>query len=371
MHAVCRQLEKQIARQGVIPFSQFMETALYCPECGYYERTEGALGRRGDFYTAVSVGPLFGELLAQCFGAWLAALFQQSPGSALQLVEAGAHDGQLALDLLSALRQQRPALAARAEYLIVEPSVRRRAWQQAKLKEFAGCVRWVSGWDAVPLGGVRGVIFCNELLDALPVHRLAWDARAGAWVELGVTLRAGEFAWERMPLSVTAPSLPAELLAVLPDGFATEVCPAAVSWWRAAAGALGEGKLVMCDYGLEALDFFRPERADGTVRAYHAHRLVADLLARPGEQDLTAHVNFTGLIRAGEDAGLKTESLLTQAKFLTDIARQAWAEPPGGAPVPAGRPGAAAWTPARTRQFQTLTHPEHLGRAFRVLTQAR
>jgi SAM-dependent MidA family methyltransferase len=361
MNAVRRHLEKQIARQGVIPFSQFMETALYCPDCGYYERTSRVVGRRGDFYTAVSAGPLFGELLAHRFGDWLEDCATRNAGGGAQLVEAGAHDGQLALDLLSALGHQRPALAARVEYLIVEPSPRRRQWQREKLQAFAGRVRWVSGWEELPARSVRGVIFANELLDALPVHRLVWDARAKAWFELGVALRGDGLAWQRMALSVPAPELPAELLAVLPDGFTTEAGPAAAAWWRAAAGALGDGKLVTFDYGLDAPDFFRPERAEGTVRGYRDHRPVADVLARPGEQDLTAHVNFSELIRVGEEAGLRTEATVSQASFLTDIVHRFWAASNMARDPIAGR----------ARQFQTLTHPEHLGRSFRVLVQAR
>jgi len=155
--------------------------------------------------------------------------------------------------------------------------------------------------------------------------------------------------------------LPEGLLDVLPDGFTVELCPARTEWWRQAASALERGKLLTIDYGLEADEFFAPERKEGTLRAYCRHQLTRNVLADPGEQDITAHVNFTAVQAAGEAAGLKTDGFLTQAQFLTAIAAQIWN---GGASF-------GEWGSERARQFQTLTHPEHLGRAFRVLVQSR
>lgn len=364
-----------------MPFARFMQLALYCPLCGYYEKKTDTPGRRGDYFTSVSVGPLFGQLLAFQFAGWLDEL--AATHDRLQLVEAGAHDGRLARDILEWLRARRPDLLERLEYRILEPSAQRRARQAETLRDFAAHLRWSSesGPEApgdrtcedapspAPTAGQAcGVIFSNELLDAFPVHRLGWDARAKSWFEWGVTWRDGRFTWTRLEnpnanqwIAEFFGSLPAELLRVLPDGFTTEVCPDAVDWWRRAAAWLKRGKLLTLDYGLEAPDFLRPERARGTLRAFRRHLPVADPLADPGEQDLTAHVNLTAVQRAGESAGLKTEALVSQAQFLTGIAERACR--------PAN--GFGEWTPAQTRQFHTLTHPEHLGRAFRVLIQSR
>jgi len=153
-------------------------------------------------------------------------------------------------------------------------------------------------------------------------------------------------------------SLPVELLARLPDGFTTECCPQAVAWWTQAASRLGTGRLLTFDYGLRGDEFVTPERAKGTLRAYRAHRLSPDVLADPGAQDLTAHVNFTALQAAGEAAGLSTEGLWSQGAFLTHL-------------VQADLATSAISTPAQVRQFQTLTHPDHLGLRFKVLVQAR
>src|SRR5205807_8634557 len=128
----------------------------------------------------------------------------------------------------------------------------------------------------------HGLIFSNELLDAFPVHRLGWDAKKRSWFEWGVESKADQFVWSRMPrLSPEAasfePNLPGKLLDVLPDGFTTEVSPAASEWWRQAANSLGRGRLLAIDYGLEADEFFAPERAQGTLRGYHRHHSMVEL----------------------------------------------------------------------------------------------
>ncbi len=207
------------------------------------------------------------------------------------------------------------------------------------------------------------VVFCNELLDAMPVHRIGWDATKGEWFEWGVSAADGQFVWTRLSQAtagIEIPVLPPALLAVLPDGFTTEVCPVAVRWWRKAAELPGTHWMMAFDYGLEADERFVPERVAGTLRGYRAHQVVQDVLACPGDQDITAHVNFTELQASGESAGLVTDTFSTQAQFLTCLAADAWKDP-----------GFADWTSKQTRQFQTLTHPEHLGRAFKVLVQRR
>jgi SAM-dependent MidA family methyltransferase len=152
--------------------------------------------------------------------------------------------------------------------------------------------------------------------------------------------------------------LPPDLLAVLPDGFVLEVCPQAEAWWRQAARLLGHGKLLTLDYG--TVESLTPERTAGTLRAYYRHHLADDVLDRPGEQDLTAHVNFRTLLEAGQAEGLRTEAFANQEQFLTRIATQLWTAE-----------AAAQWPPDYKRQFQTLTHPQLLGQSFRVLVQSR
>ena len=206
---------------------------------------------------------------------------------------------------------------------------------------------------------MNGVIFSNELLDALPVYRFGWDAAKRAWYEWGVAVDGEKFVWAKIRNSgFRIPD--SELESVLPDDYTIETRPAAENWWREAAGVLGRGKLMAIDYGLTADEIFLPGRTRGTLRAYFRHHASDDLLANVGEQDLTAHVNFSAIQAVGESAGLKTESFQTQSQFLTRILERA-----------AKDNSLDGWTSAQSRQFQTLTHPEHLGRAFRVLVQSR
>ena len=212
-------------------------------------------------------------------------------------------------------------------------------------------------------GGVVGSFF-NELLDAFPVHRICWDAPERRWIEWGVgweTNRLSGAAWNSRGLA-GAPGgcrvrLPANSWGVAGwIYFGDFSCRR--EWWGDAARAC-TGKLLTFDYGLTALEFLDPARLGGTLRGYARHQLQEDVLAHPGEQDITAHVNFTQLQLAGERVGLRTVDLTGQERFLTRIAAAAAAE------------RGAAWPSESVRQFQTLAHPEQLGRAFRVLVQER
>ena len=338
---------------GVIPFADFMRRALYEPGLGYYERASGIVGRDGDFYTNVSVGPLFGELLAWQFATWLEALPPEA-----QFVEVGAHDGRLASDILTWFQTHRSQEFDQLRYTIIEPSLVRRGWQQERLTEFAERVEW-----SASLAPTCGIIFGNELLDAFPVRPVQWHSSTGNWRELGVEWSNGRFVeipFDRRP-DTWAPELPAELQAVFPDGFTTESSPEAEAWWAHAASQLEAGMLLAIDYGLTTEQFLMPQRAQGTRRGYQRHRPVTDLLADPGAIDLTAQVNLTRIQAAGEAAGLRTTGLHHQRVRLTELFQKTL--------DPQARFG--EWTPARRRQFQTLTHPEHLGRGFQWLQQMR
>jgi len=365
MHQLADLIHREIAECGPIPFARFMELALYCPELGFYEKEGDNVGRGGDFFNRVSVGPLFGELLAFQFSRW----FEQSECAHLQLVEAGAHDGKLAADVLNWFKTRRPDIFQRLNYYLVEPSARRRDWQRQRLKEFEAKVNWTPALGAEPSISQSpesfAVIFSNELLDAMPVHRLGWDAKEQRWYEWGVASTGQKFTWTRLnsenPSSIhRLPSSP-ELLAAMPDGYTIEVSPAAEAWWNAAAHWLRNGKLMTFAYGLDAANELQPERTQGTLRAYRQHKIAEDVLADPGKQDITAHVNFAQIEATGIQAGLATEAFETQGRCLTRIAAEAW--------KPASNFG--DWDSKRIRQFQTLTHPEHLGNKFRALVQAR
>jgi SAM-dependent MidA family methyltransferase len=365
MKKLFEKIRQEAAEQGVLSFARFMELALYCPGLGYYETDKGNVGRNGDFYTSVSTGELFGQLLAFQFAEWLTETAARDPElSSLHLVEAGAHDGKLARDILTWLQANRPGLFEQIEYRILEPSARRQEWQRETLGKFSN-VRWPDSQLSTLTAQLNGVIFSNELLDAMPVHRYGWDATKQSWFEWGVTVEDEKFIWSKIThhasrIKGCIPNLPSALLEVLPDNYTIETSPAAENWWRSAANALDHGRLLTIDYGLAAEELFSPSRARGTLRAYSRHRASDDLLADPGAQDLTAHVNFPAIQAIGEAAGLTTESFTTQPQFLTQILGKAMKEN-----------SLCEWGSKEARQFQTLTHPEHLGRSFRVLIQQK
>jgi len=170
-----------------------MELALYMPGAGYYEQ-ERPIGRRGDFYTSVSVGSLFGRLLARKFAAWLEA----SPQTAICLAEVGAHQGDLARDVLEWFRTEKPDLYSRLQYTIIEPSPARQQWQAQRLGDFAGKVLWR---ETLPSPAtMEGILFSNELLDAMPFDRLRWNAANRFWEEWRVDWAGERFAWVVAPL---------------------------------------------------------------------------------------------------------------------------------------------------------------------------
>src|SRR5687768_1948561 len=169
-----------------------MELALYHPSHGYYERGLRQTGRHGDFYTSVSVGSLYGELL----GVEFARRIREMTGP-VKLIEAGAHDGQLAADVLGYLGEYQKDVFRRVEYVIIEPSLGRAQQQVETLLRFAGNVRWARGWEEI--GEFRGICFSNELLDAMPVNVFRWDTAGRNWQEWGITNGRGSFHWKPLP----------------------------------------------------------------------------------------------------------------------------------------------------------------------------
>lgn len=343
----------EIESHGPISFARFMEIALYGPECGYYEKPGRRIGKGGDFYTNISVGPVFGFLLA----AW----FAESPrDTALDLVEAGAHDGQLAADILTALEELHPELVERVCYTIMEPSSVRRQAQQQRVGGRAWQVRWSASWEE--MSPVRGFVFANELLDAFPVHRFGWDRAAGKWFEWGVTVAEDHLSWCRLDAGDFSIIPDTRFISdVLPDGFVLEASPARIAWWRDAARHLVSGALLTVDYGNAEPFGIRPERWQGSLRGYESHRVTTDLLSHPGERDLTADVDFDSIRRAGEEAGLETVYSGTQARWLGELASR----------ILSGQRATARWLHQHSRQLHTLLDPNQLGQLMRVLVQRR
>ena len=341
-------LRDRIAHDGPIPFRDFMEAALYHPEHGYYTSGRASIGRGGDFFTSVSVGPLFGTLLARQFAEMWECLGE--PGE-LTIVEQGAHRGDFARDVLTELRANAPACFAATRYHIIEPSAALRSAQGATLAEFA--VRWFPTLNALP--AFTGVHFSNELLDAFPIHAVLWDGEA--WSESHVGLNDRRFVFT--DLAITSAPLRAALaqLPPVPAGYRTEINLAALTWIDALAAKLTRGFAVIIDYGFPRAEYYRPERTTGTLTGYARHRRTDDLLAAPGETDLTAHVDFTALAERASAAGLRVAGFTDQHHFIVAL---------GALHFPATIPDTPA-TQRELRAFKTLMHPQMMGRSFQVL----
>ena len=308
----------RIRANGPISFAEFMEISLYHPELGYYARASQKTGRAGDFFTSVDVGPIFGELLARQFAEmWRLTIPGAAPGSheRFDLVEAGAGSGRLARDILDAAQRHDPEFHSAIRLSLVEQSPAAREAQAATLGPHAGLLAHSS--SALP-DQVKGVIYANELLDALPTHVVTMTS-AGLR-EVRVDIVEGRFV-ERFD----EPSTPrlAEYLAragaEMRVGWRAEVNLAAEDWMTRAAGSLARGFMVLIDYGHDEHELYSASHAGGTLTSYKRHSQFADFMQEPGETDITAHVDLSAVTRAAERAGLDVLGRLDQTYFLLGL----------------------------------------------------
>lgn len=350
------ELRARIADAGPMGFDEFMAAALYHPVHGYYAAETSRTGRRGDYFTSVSTGAVFGRLLAAQFAQMWAALGK--PGD-FTLVEQGANDGQLMDDILAALERDHPGL--RPSALIIEPLPSRLAAQQRLLQRWAGRVQWVASEDALP--EFTGVFFANELLDAFPVKLLVHCN--GAWRERRVTAEHDKFAFVEAPLSnpetIHAAAQFPGIAGV--DTFHAEWCPSLAPWIATIASKLKRGWVFLVDYGHPRHARFHPARAGGSLAAYRGHRRADDPLADPGQQDLTAHVDLTAAAGAAEDAGLQFAGFTDQHHALTALAAEVFPS------MPTAMPDADAVRDMRI--LRQLLHPESMGTSFKFLALAK
>lgn len=347
-------VRRLIRHKGRITFAEFMEAALYGPG-GYYTSGEPT-GPRGGYYTSPQAHPAFGALLAlQLEEMWR---LMGSPES-FQVVEAGAGTGTLAADILSFAHRLDPSFWLALHYLASD-RVQTPGLQQHP--EVAGKLAW-SQTAGCPVSGVNGCIISNELIDAMPVHRVAM--RGGRLQEIFVTL-AGDRLTETCD-DPSTPGLEAQLTresARLQEGWEAEVGVAASQWMAQAARSLDRGYIITIDYGDMAERLYAAERSRGTLMCYYRHTPQTDPFSRIGRQDMTAHANFTTLAQAGAAAGAGLVALTTQRAFLQALGIDAFLESMAGLRLD-----------DRERQadlmaMRDLVKPDGLG-AFRVLIQAK
>ena len=292
---VTAQIRAEIAVcAGRIPFSRYMDLALYAPGLGYYAAGATKLGAGGDFVTAPELTPLFGQALARQVSQALEA------SHADEVLEFGAGSGALADTLLVALG------ARLRSYRIVELSATLRARQAERLAKFGGHVQWL---DCMP-ERIDGVVLGNEVLDAMPVQLLVFDGQR--WCERGVALDGqGALVWSDRPTALRPPHEEG-----IAPGSVTELHAQAQAFVSTIAQALQRGAAFFIDYGFPAAEYYHPQRVGGTLMCHRAHRVDSDPLRDVGLKDITAHVDFSGIALAGQDAGLDVLGYTSQARFL-------------------------------------------------------
>jgi len=345
-------LQRRIAAEiatcgGAIPFARFMELALYAPNLGYYSGGAAKLGPEGDFTTAPEITPLFGATLARAAAAIMA---QSGPN----IIEFGAGTGKLARDVLTALR----AMGVRVDrYTIVELSGELRARQQEFLRDFPE-VRWQNGFP----DAFHGVVLGNEVLDAMPVELVVKEG--GQWRRQMVEV--GESGFALLPAEADAALLDQVArqipdAAALPDGYLTEVHPVAAGFMRSLAAMFerGKGAAILVDYGFPAREFYFDERSGGTLMCHYRHHAHPDPFFLPGLQDITAHVDFTAMALAAQDAGLDVLAFMPQAAFLL-------AAGIGDLLLETDPQDALRYLP-QSKAVQKLVSPAEMGELFKVL----
>jgi SAM-dependent MidA family methyltransferase len=308
-------IHDEIARDGPMTFARFMELALYDPGGGYYRSEAARPGRDGDYLTAPEAHPIFGAALARAVADAWDQLGRPAP---FILREHGAGTGTLAAAILAGVARERPDLRAVLRYQPVEVEPRRLDAIAARL-EAAGHRIALAASPAPRDPPIDGVILGNEVLDALPTHRVV--VRDGVLREVMVGSSDGAFI--DVEADPSTPALAARLAddaVALADGQRAEICLALDRWMAEAAAGLGRGVVLLIDYGYPANELYDPvRRRDGTLRAYLRHRVHDDPYLHVGRQDLTAHVDVTAVERAGHVAGLAHLGTTTQAEFLVGL----------------------------------------------------
>ena len=355
-------LREEIASHGPMPFSRFMERCLYTPGLGYYSAGKTKFGGNGDFVTAPEIGTLFARCVVRALEPVLASL-----GPDADVLELGGGSGAFAeaalLNLDAAGRLPR-------RFMILEPSADLRERQRERLHaalpaELFSRAVWLDGppeedWD--------GVLFANEVIDALPTTR--FTVRDGEVYEEYVVLDGdGRFQRADRPadalVSGAVRHVERDLGRDFENGYRTEILPQLPYWMQAVAGSLRRGAMLFADYGYTRSEFYLPERTDGTLRAFYRHRMHGDAFYLPGLQDLTASIDFTGLAEAGNNAGFGVAAYMPQAPFLIAAGMQEFFEND----YLMLTDEAARYRLAQ--EVKKLTLPEQMGERFQVMLLAK
>lgn len=309
---ICQEIE--LSEGKAIPFQQFMGLCLYAPELGYYTGTRSKIGKKGDFYTSSAIGSLLGEILA----CYIAKKLLEKPSDTYEIVEWGGGTGQLAKQILDKLSSDFPEFYQRLHFIEIERSDYHREQQIISLEKHLARISFWSPEEWTEQGKrTNTLLFSNELLDAFPVHRVRY--KAGQLYELYVGWDEMKQVFYEREFSCTSLKL-IEYLEIeqikLSEGQTAEINLAADQWLTELAAWLEIGEIVTIDYGDIASEIYATHRINGTLLCYKDHQAYDNPYIYAGEQDITAHINFSACIRTGINGGIQEWKLLTQKEFL-------------------------------------------------------
>ena len=307
----------RINKKGKISFHEFMDLALYHPEHGYYMSSREKIGKDGDFYTSPDVHKVFGTTIMKQLKEMKSLLPENKN---FHIIEAGAGKGSMCRQILDAAKEREPSLYESIRYSIVEKSTSLMDIQKESIGSASHTekVSWQKDMASALKVTESAVVVSNELIDAFPVHRVAFTSNG--WEEIFVTLVDDEFSEITGPLS--DPSLEAYLSKFegpFDEGYKTEVNLNGVRWIKNIGENLKKGFLVTIDYGYPKADYYSLLRNDGTLLCYYRHSTTDNPYTRVGEQDITAHVDFSSLAGAGKEAGLELTGFCEQFHFLMGL----------------------------------------------------
>ena len=347
--------DKIHAAGGWISFEQFMNLALYAPGMGYYSSGATKLGSAGDFVTASEISSLFGRTLAQ----QVIQIYRQI--SQTDILEFGAGSGKLALDLLFELEKSD---ALPGKYFILEISAELRQRQQMLLADKAPHLVHLVEWLEQLPAQFNGIILANEVLDAMPVHMVAWHNNE--LFERGVIWQNGQFAWQDRPIqNIELHHAASQLTSLInPHNdvaftYVSEINLAATHFMRSLANIMQQGIILLIDYGFGRDEYYHPQRSQGTLMCHYRHHAHDDPFFLPGLQDITSHVDFSAISAAAENTELVLLGYTTQAYFLincgiTEILAQTPVEDTNN------------YLP-QANQLQKLVSPAEMGELFKVI----
>ena len=375
MEQLLRIIKEEIRTAGRITFERYVELALYHPRYGYYSSGAASIGKAGDFYTSSQATRMYGTLMAEVY-------VKLAEKSGPDFVEMGAGEGLFAADFLRALSKSHPLEYGKCRYFIVESAGGMAAKQKDALLDFSDKVTWTEDLDGLP--DIEGIFFSNELVDAFPFHRVKQgpDGLSEIYVCLqgGSSRQAGQAGQETQwgqdgpdeKLAFVAGPLSTQelekhfkrLTPRLPAGMITEANLRVSGWMGKVGGKLKKGFVITVDYGYTAEQYYSPSKMNGTALCHYRHSTNEDFFERVGEQDITAHVDFTAIGLEGQNSGLVPELFCDQGQFLMETLP--WFEDS------ARRINASSDELIEAGQgIKTLLHPEWLGGAFKVLVQSK